>query len=181
MPTRCLHTCRVGSQPSVFRKPFVRSTGLPSADGRGMAGSARDVGVTVGIAAAVWNKPEAPAATAGASSLLAPLPVGLLRRFPADRQQDKAGGLRRECCGTALLWDVGRAVETLSGHGELVREKFSRAFSPADRFARPRRRSPACCRTPACPVCRRWCCGPSKSGCPWTRRWRRTTCPSRTS
>ena len=41
--------------------------GLPSAEGREMAGSARDVGMTVGIAAEVWNKPEAPAVTAGAS------------------------------------------------------------------------------------------------------------------
>ena len=104
-----------------------------------MAGSARDVGMTVGIAAAVWNKPEAPAVTAGASSLPGTLPAGLIRRFPAGRRRGKAGGLRRECCGTALPWDVGRAVEALSGHRELVREKFSRALGPPVRFARPSR------------------------------------------
>ena len=59
----------------------------------GMAGSARDVRVSVEFAAVVWNKPEAPAATAGAPSLLAPLPVGLLRRFSADRP---AGQRRRQ-------------------------------------------------------------------------------------
>ena len=75
-----------------------------------MAGSARDVGVTVGIAAAVWNKPEAPTVAAGASSLLDTLPDGPLRWFLADRRRGKAGGLRRECCGTALPWDVGPAV-----------------------------------------------------------------------
>ena len=32
------------------------------------------------------DKPEAPAVTAGASSLVAPLPVGLPRGFLADRQ-----------------------------------------------------------------------------------------------
>ena len=61
------------------------------------------VGVSVGMAAAVWNKPEAPAVTAGASSLLDTLPVGLIRRFPAGRRRGKAGGLRRERCGSALL------------------------------------------------------------------------------
>ena len=50
--------------------------------------------MTVGIAAAVCNKPETPAVTAGASSLLGTLSVGLLRRFLADRQRGKAGGLR---------------------------------------------------------------------------------------
>ena len=60
-----------------------------------MAGSGRGVGVSVGIAAAVCNKLEAPAVTAGASSLLDTLPVGLLRRFPADRRRRKAGGLQR--------------------------------------------------------------------------------------
>ena len=153
--------------------------GTPSADGRGMAWRARDTAASIGIAAALWNKPG-PAVTAGTSSLPGTLPVSLLRLFPADRRQDKAGGLRRKCCGTALPWDVGRAVEALSSHGELVREKFSRAFSPPVRFARPRRRSPACCRIPACPVYGRWCCGPSKSGCPWSRRWRCTTSPART-
>ncbi len=51
-----------------------------------MAGSARDAAASVEMAAAVWNKPEAPAVTVGASSLLDTLPVGLIRRFPADRQ-----------------------------------------------------------------------------------------------
>ena len=60
------------------------------------------MGMSVGMAAAVWNKPEAPVVTAGASSLIAPLPVGLLPRFPAGRRRGKSGGLRRECCGTAL-------------------------------------------------------------------------------
>ena len=86
MPTMGLRPCRVRSQPSVFRKRRVRSTGLPSADGRGMEESERGAAASVGIAAAVWNKPEAPAVTAGASSLIAPLPVGLLRRFLADGQ-----------------------------------------------------------------------------------------------
>ena len=65
------------------------------------------------------------------------LSVGLLRRFPADRRRGKAGCLRRECCGTALPWYVGRAVEALSSHGELVREEFSRALDPPVRFSRP--------------------------------------------
>ena len=40
MPAMCLCPCRGRSQPSVFRKRRGRSTGLPSADGRGIAGSA---------------------------------------------------------------------------------------------------------------------------------------------
>ena len=91
MPTRCLYPCRGRSQPSVFKKRRGRSTGLPSADGRGMAGSARGAAVRVEIAAAVGNKPEAPAVTAGASSLLGTSPVGLPRRFSTDRQLGKAG------------------------------------------------------------------------------------------
>ena len=91
MPIRCLCPCRVRSQPGVVSKPLGRSTGLPSADGRGMAGSARGAAVRVGIAAAVCNKPEAPAVTAGASSLLVTSPVGLPRRFSADRQRGKVG------------------------------------------------------------------------------------------
>ena len=43
------------------------------------------------MAAAVRDKPEAPAVTAGASSLLDTLPVGLPRRFSADRQRGKVG------------------------------------------------------------------------------------------
>ena len=43
----------------------------------GMAGSARDVAASVEMAAAVWNKPEAPAVTAGASPLAGTLPLGL--------------------------------------------------------------------------------------------------------
>ncbi len=35
MTTKCLCPCRGKSQPSVFRKRRGRSTGLPSADGRG--------------------------------------------------------------------------------------------------------------------------------------------------
>ena len=70
----------------------------PSADGRGMAGSARGAAVSVGIAGTLRNKPEAPAVTAGASSLPGTLPVGLLRRFLADRRRGKAGS----CCGTAF-------------------------------------------------------------------------------
>ena len=69
---------------------------------RGIGGS---VAESVGIAGAVCNKPEAPAVTAGASSLpggYVTLPVGLLHRFPADRQGSKAGGSRRECPETAL-------------------------------------------------------------------------------
>ena len=91
MPTSGLCTRRGRSQPSVLSKRRRRSTGLPSAEGRGMAGSARGAAVRVGIAGAVWNKPEAPAATAGASSLLGTLPVGLPRRFLADRRRGKAG------------------------------------------------------------------------------------------
>ena len=68
-----------------------------------MAGSERGTAASVEMAATVWNKPEAAAAvTAGASSLLAPLPVGLIRRFPADRRRGKAEGLRRECRGAAF-------------------------------------------------------------------------------
>ena len=43
------------------------------------------------MAAVVRDKPEAPAVTAEASSLIAPLPVGLLHRFSADRQRGKVG------------------------------------------------------------------------------------------
>ncbi len=42
MTTRGLCTCRGRSQPGVFRKRCGRSTGLPSADGRGMAGRSRE-------------------------------------------------------------------------------------------------------------------------------------------
>ena len=44
MTTRGLCPCRVRSQPSVFRKRRGRSTGPPSAEGRGMAGSAQRAG-----------------------------------------------------------------------------------------------------------------------------------------
>ena len=90
------------------------------------------------------------------------------------------GSFARTGWRSALPWDAGRAVEALSSHRESVWKKFRRAFNPPVRFARPRRLPPACSRIPACSVCRRWCCGLSKSGCPWTRRWRSTTSPSRT-
>ena len=49
MTTRRLCPCRGRSQPSMFRKRRGRSTGLASAGGRGMAGSARGAAVRVGI------------------------------------------------------------------------------------------------------------------------------------
>ena len=65
------------------------------------AGKWRGAAVSVEMAAAVWNKPEAPAVTAGASSLVAPLPVGLIRRFPrtargARQAPDYSGNLTRK-------------------------------------------------------------------------------------
>ena len=52
-------------------------------------GAGRGVAVSVGIAGALRSKPKAPAVTAGASSLLGMLPVGLPRR-----SRRTAGGAR---------------------------------------------------------------------------------------
>ena len=53
MTTSGLCPYRGRSQPSVFSTSLGRSTGLPSADGRGMAGSARGVAEGVEMARAV--------------------------------------------------------------------------------------------------------------------------------
>ncbi len=133
MPIRGLCPCRVGSQPSMFRKRCGRSSGLPSAAGRGMAGSGGGVGVSVGMAAAVWNKPEAPAVTAGASSLIAPLPVGLLPRFPAGQGRGQgrrlAARMLRVCLAVRRWVGGGGVIESWGASaGEI--QPSSRSTSP---------------------------------------------------
>ena len=112
MSTRGLCPCRVRSQPSVFRKRLGRSTGLPSADGQGMAVSARGAAVSVEIAAAVCNKSEAAAVIAGASSLPGTLPVSLLRLFRRSARGARrrlAARMLRDCLAVGR-WAAGGGV-----------------------------------------------------------------------
>ena len=81
-----------------------------------MAGSARDVAASVGIAGALWNKPEAPAATEGPCRrqvrYLSACFVGSWRI---------AGGARREACGAnAAVLPSNRLTGPAEGRGSRV-------------------------------------------------------------
>ena len=61
---------------------------LTAGEWRGERGA---VTASVGMAAAVCKRPEAPAVTVGASALPGTSPVGLPLRFSADRRRGKVG------------------------------------------------------------------------------------------
>ena len=102
MPTRGLCPYRDWSQPSVFRKRRGRSTEFPSADGRGMAGSGRAVAVSVGIAGALWNKRRGPRRYSRGLSAARYVTWRPAPSVPGGPAAGKAGGLRRERCGTSF-------------------------------------------------------------------------------